>query len=128
MILLALSTYYSTIEKKQLAEKMQKTYNEIRLIRQALYKFKSDTGKMPISKNGLMLLYRNTGISAWNGPYIQEEKLYDVWGSPYKYENHFEDNLPSFVASLGENKIWDTTEDDIRNKRAAKDDMIIWIE
>ncbi len=128
VILLALSTYYSYREKRQLAEKMQQTYDELKIIGQALYNFRSDTGNLPKSENGLILLYKNTGLKGWAGPYIQKEKMSDLWGKPYKYENHLKNDLPSFIASFGKNKTWDSTISNIRKKKATKDDIIIWIE
>jgi len=65
---------------------------------------------------------KNEKEKNWKVPYLSQEHLKDLWVADYKYENNFSKNASSFVASSGANKKWDTTIEDIRNKKVSMDD------
>lgn len=128
IMLLVLLIWYPYKKKDQFARELQQTGYELNIIHQAIMNFRSDTGNYPNSENGLISLYSNPGLKNWRGPYIESRKLIDPWGQPYKYENHFNDELPSFIASLGANRILDSNLSDIKERKTVKDDIILWLE
>lgn len=125
IILIVLLTWSPYKKKNQLANNLKQTNYDLKIIRQAILNFKSDTGKYP---NGLIPLYNNPCLKNWRGPYIESKKLIDPWVQSYKYENHFNDDLPSFISSSGANRIWDSSLSDIKEKKTAKDDIALWLE
>lgn len=57
------------------------------LYRQAMEKYKYDTGKYPRNEQGLEALLKPKGVGGWRGPYVGPDvPLKDLWGNPYVYE------------------------------------------
>lgn len=65
--------------------KQKAAQTQIALLETALDAFRLDTGRYPITTEGLQALRTNPGIEGWNGPYLQKEVPLDPWGSPYVY-------------------------------------------
>jgi general secretion pathway protein G len=80
---------------KQAAAKAQ-----IELLGQALDQFRLDTGRYPITQEGLNALVANTtGIENWDGPYLKKALPNDPWGKAYNYQcpgTHGEYDLLSY--------------------------------
>jgi hypothetical protein len=68
------------------------------------------------------------GLKGWRGPYIKPERLIDPWKQPYKFSNYVNSEIPSFVASLGRNRKWETLKIDIKERKSAGDDIIEWLQ
>jgi general secretion pathway protein G len=57
-------------------------------ISQSLQLYRVHNFKYPGTEQGLEALLRNPGNAAkWRGPYIEENKLSDPWGTKYQYES-----------------------------------------
>ena len=68
--------------------------------------YKLDIGSYPSTEQGLAALARQpTGVSNWNGPYVQGEGLpLDAWNRPYTYSNPSQRSGHDYdLCSLGPN-------------------------
>jgi general secretion pathway protein G len=75
--------YYNYIRKANVsAAKAQ-----IKMLEQAIFDFRLDTGKLPDAASGLDELFRNTsGNEKWDGPYLKQAVPKDPWGNDYVYK------------------------------------------
>jgi general secretion pathway protein G len=70
-------------QSKQAAARVQ-----IELLGSALDQFKLDTGRYPLSQEGLQALQASPGnVSGWEGPYLKKDIPRDPWGNPYQYKS-----------------------------------------
>src|SRR5262249_49724795 len=62
---------------------------QIQSFASALDLFYLDTGRYPLSSEGLAaLVQRGGGLSTWNGPYLKGGSVpADPWGKPYAYRS-----------------------------------------
>ena len=67
--------------------KQAATKAQIELLGQALDQFRLDTGRYPVTQEGLNALVANTtGIENWDGPYLKKALPNDPWGRAYNYQ------------------------------------------
>ncbi len=60
---------------------------QIELFGQALDQFRLDTGRYPLTAEGLEALTNNPGVEGWDGPYLKKKKIpLDPWRKQYNYE------------------------------------------
>jgi general secretion pathway protein G len=52
----------------------------------ALDQHRRDTGRYPTTREGLVSLVHDPGLTGWAGPYVYELKA-DPWGRPFRYES-----------------------------------------
>ncbi|MGC8493397.1 MAG: type II secretion system major pseudopilin GspG, partial [Syntrophobacteraceae bacterium] len=78
--LIGLNVFKRLGESKQKAARVQ-----IAMMGDALDAFRLDVGRYPTTDEGLEALYKNPGITGWNGPYLQKDVPLDPWGKPYIY-------------------------------------------
>lgn len=78
--LIGLNVFKRLGESKQKAARVQ-----IAMMGDALDAFRLDVGRYPTTDEGLEALYKNPGITGWNGPYLQKDVPSDPWGKPYIY-------------------------------------------
>lgn len=72
--------------KKVEKSKQQITKTQIVMIENSVKMFKLDTGRYPTTEEGLKVLMENTsGISNWDGPYLEKGIPKDPWGKDYLY-------------------------------------------
>ena len=58
------------------------------VIQQSLQMYRVHNNKYPTTDQGLAALMTNPGdVKSWRGPYIEENKLSDPWGSKFSYES-----------------------------------------
>lgn len=63
--------------------RVRATQTEIQRLSMAVDEFYLDTGRAPTSLRELV--ERPSGVSNWNGPYVNDSNLNDPWGRPYNY-------------------------------------------
>ncbi len=75
--------YYNYVKKARInAAKAQ-----IKMLEQAVFDFRLDTGKLPDASSGLEELNRNvSGNEKWDGPYLKQAVPKDPWGNDYIYK------------------------------------------
>ncbi len=56
-------------------------------IQQKLQLYRLHNHRFPTTDQGLDALVNDPGAKKWRGPYIQESKLSDPWGTPLEYES-----------------------------------------
>jgi general secretion pathway protein G len=60
---------------------------QIRSFKGALVNYKLDTGTYPTTKQGLIaLVEKPSGVTQWNGPYLEKGLPKDPWGRDYIYK------------------------------------------
>jgi general secretion pathway protein G len=89
---------------------------QIAMFGTALDHFRLDTGRYPLTQEGLQALQVNPGnTNGWEGPYLKKDVPRDPWGNPYQYKSpgeHGEYDLWSFgsdAAPGGEGEAADET-------------------
>ena len=89
---------------------------QIAMFGTALDHFRLDTGRYPLTQEGLQALQVNPGnTNGWEGPYLKKDVPRDPWGNPYQYKSpgdHGEYDLWSFgsdAAPGGEGEAADAT-------------------
>jgi len=78
----------------------------------ALEQFKNDCGRLPTSKEGLYVLFDDTEIAGWKGPYVGRKygTVVDEWGSPFYYD-YSATNKTARLGSCGPDLQKDTVDD-----------------
>jgi type II secretion system protein G len=107
-----------------------KAQNDLSALQQALDEFKKDVGRFPTQQEGFLGLVTNPNVRGWNGPYTSRERITDPWGNAYVYVNcsaSVNERQCLCVGSAGQNRNWDTKDDDLKNARRSGDDIIKWI-
>lgn len=76
---------------------------------QKLTMFRVDNSRYPSTEQGLDALVTDPGDARrWRGPYIEEEKLVDPWGTSYDYES---DGRSYRITSAGPDQATGTEDD-----------------
>ena len=76
--------------------------SSLELLGTALDSFRLDTGRYPITEEGLKILWvKQSDIKGWNGPYLPKPVEMDAWQNPYEYTSPGEDGEPYNLLSLG---------------------------
>jgi len=129
LLLIIIICLFVQIKLKANLKSSFETQRKLKIIEQTLHLFKAQVGRYPTSEEGLVVLTKNFNLPNWKGPYIKKEELIDGWRQPYLFRNYFgNDKFPSFIASCGKNKKWDTSNDEISQKKSNGDDIIYWLE
>lgn len=81
------------------------------MLAQDLQKYRLDNNRYPTSDQGLNAMITNPGgdVKNWRGPYTEENKIVDEWGSAIKYES---DGRTISMRSYGPDQA-EGTEDDL---------------
>ncbi|MDD3118902.1 MAG: type II secretion system major pseudopilin GspG [Victivallales bacterium] len=80
---IATPVYYNYVKKARIsAAKAQ-----LKILEQAIFDFRLDTGKLPDDSDGLQCLISNVNNDGkWQGPYLRGKKMpKDPWGNDYIY-------------------------------------------
>jgi len=87
------------------ATKVEITRAMMAQVEAALYRFREDCGRLPNeSEGGLSALVNEPpGLEdKWNGPYLKQSRLLDIWGHPFVYSCDGEYNANTFdLVSFG---------------------------
>ena len=124
-IIITIILYYKLLNTDSV--KIAKVDYDFKIIINTLEKYKKDIGLYPNQNAGLQSFYmRPNGVKKWNGPYSRKNILLDPWGKEYKYfKINDKPTVDFFIGSSGRNGVWDSSEEDVINMRASKDDIII---
>jgi len=89
---------------------------DIRTISTALNTFEIDNGRYPTSAEGLSaLMQQPSGLTGWQGPYLNRTEFKDPWGNSYIYRSPGQQNVDTFdLFSAGPDGT-EGTSDDITN-------------
>ena len=81
------------------------------MLAQDLQKYRLDNNRYPTSDQGLNAMITNPGgdVKNWRGPYTEENKIVDEWGTAIKYES---DGRTITMRSYGPDQA-EGTEDDL---------------
>ena len=81
------------------------------MLAQDLQKYRLDNNRYPTSDQGLNAMITNPGgdVKNWRGPYKEENKIIDEWGSAIKYES---DGRTISMRSFGPDQV-EGNEDDL---------------
>jgi general secretion pathway protein G len=81
------------------------------MLAQDLQKYRLDNNRYPTSDQGLNAMITNPGgdVKNWRGPYTEENKIVDEWGTAIKYES---DGRTITMRSYGPDQV-EGTEDDL---------------
>ncbi len=75
--------YYRYVRKARI----NAAKSQIKMLEQAVFDFRLDTGKLPDAASGLEELNRNvSGNDKWDGPYLKQAVPKDPWGNDYIYK------------------------------------------
>jgi len=80
----------------------ERTQSRISSAYAALEAFRLDVRRFPSAAEGLEVLVKAEGISAWDGPYTEQLFLTDGWGKSLYYTFRDQERRP-MVYSAGEN-------------------------
>lgn len=82
--------------------KVKTADTQVRMLRGALQTYRLDVGNYPSTEQGLKsLISRPSDVSAWQGPYLEDQLPKDPWERDYVYKSPV-DNLQGFALySLG---------------------------
>ena len=80
---------------------------DIRLLLVACEQFRHDTGRYPVTEEGLSVMTNVPGIPRWHGPYLKELAK-DPWGNAHRYE--LRDGEPVII-SAGPDGLFNTEDD-----------------
>ena len=117
------------ISKRKEKTNLLNAHRALEKIKEGLEAFKKDVGRYPTSEEGLLSLFQNPGIKGWRGPYIKQRIMVDPWGKLYRFGKYENGNKTKyFVASSGNNRKWETTENYLKKHQTGGDDIIKWLE
>jgi general secretion pathway protein G len=94
------------VDRKPVA-KINKTFDELNILRIALEDFRKDCERYPTTEEGLAALIKNPGHRDWYGPYVTLVKP-DPWYRRYVYEWT---NRQVVLLSLGPDGVRGTADD-----------------
>ncbi len=79
------------------SSKVKTAETQVKMLKAALQTYRLDVGSYPKSEHGLSaLISQPSGISRWDGPYLDEELPSDPWGNSYVYQDGVK-NLQGFA-------------------------------
>jgi type II secretion system protein G len=84
LVHLTIKHYQPAHRKFSFPEDVQRTAQNLRVLRTALEMFHADCKRYPTTAETMSALVRNPGIRGWKGPYIRALYL-DPWLHPYQY-------------------------------------------
>lgn len=93
------------------------TLDQLDLIHQKLEMFQTDMGRWPRQVEGLDVLWNAGAITPvsdqgrWNGPYIDQQHLIDIWGNSWVYNSPDTRNSEYMLLSLGHDHTHGTPDD-----------------
>lgn len=112
LMLLAMAALLTSSIIKNEDQLKQEALKEMSELLSAIDRYASDTGQYPSQEDGLSVLVQSESKN-WKGPYLQRDKLRDLWGQPYLYEY---DGIRLKLTSSGEDMNFNTKFDIVVDK------------